>query len=126
METSKPVVDEIIRALPARFQMPSARLLLGRSPMRVLVVLPVPDVSDSVRKRCAEHLAGGREIAVCHVLRGESGLSASLEAQRKITSALRRALESAAETIPVFVLTGGDGDAIEDCARAWGATDVQA
>ncbi|HEX6277248.1 MAG TPA: hypothetical protein VFZ53_29605 [Polyangiaceae bacterium] len=94
--------------------------------MRVLVVLAEPDVSRATRERCSALLAEGREVAVCHVLNSSSkGLQAHLEAQRKITAALRRALEGGAENIPVFVITGEVGDGVEDCARAWGATDVQ-
>jgi hypothetical protein len=93
--------------------------------MRVLVVLSEPDLSKTLRERCSALIAEGREVAVCHVVGKQAGLEGLLEAQRKITTALRRALEASAEAIPVFVLTGEDGDGVDDCARAWGATDVQ-
>ena len=36
-----------------------------------------------------------------------------------------RSKSTSAETIPVFVVSGLDGDDVNDCARAWGATDVR-
>jgi len=48
-----------------------------------------------------------------------------LLAQRRITAALRRTLDGSAEKIPVFVVSGERGDDIDDCARAWGATEVE-
>lgn len=53
-------------------------------------------------------------------------LQATLDAQRKVTAALRRALEGAAETIPVFVVSQAQGDGIVECSREWGATEVRA
>jgi hypothetical protein len=93
--------------------------------MRTLVVLSDPIEAETIRRRCAGLLAGGHEIAVCYVLSPQAGLQASLEAQRRITMELRHALETSAETIPVFVISGLEGDRIDDCARAWGATDVE-
>jgi hypothetical protein len=52
--------------------------------------------------------------------------SNSLEHQRRITVALRRAFGALAEAIAVFIVTNGEGDRVEDCARAWGATEVRA
>jgi hypothetical protein len=93
--------------------------------MRTLVVLSDPIEAETIRGRCADLLTGGHEIALCYVLPSQAGLQASLEAQRRITMELRHALEASAETIPVFVISGLEGDSIDECARAWGATDVR-
>ena len=94
--------------------------------MRTLVVLSDPIVAETIRERCSALIADGHEVAVCYVLASQPGLRASLDAQRRITVELRHALETSAETIPVFVVSGLDGDGVDDCARAWGATDVRA
>ena len=93
--------------------------------MRVLVVLQDPIATESIQERCSQLIAEGHEIAVCHVLPAGEGLRASLETQRKITMELRVAFGASAEAIPVFVISGLDGDGVDDCAREWGATDVQ-
>lgn len=93
--------------------------------MRVLVVFEDPMATESAQNRCAPLIAGGHEIAVCYVLPAGAGLRASLDAQRKITMDLRRAFGASAEAIPVFVISGLEGDTVDECARAWGATDVQ-
>lgn len=100
-------------------------VLAGRGAMRAFVVLSEPIRADTIRARCSALVADGHEVAVCYVLPVEAGLQASLEAQRKITTELRRALDASAESIPVFVVSGLDGDGVDECARAWGATDVQ-
>lgn len=93
--------------------------------MRVLLVLPDAAIEEErLGQRCKLLLDAGHEVAVCHRLAREQTLQETLDLQRKITRLLRHLLESAAESIPVFVVTGTDGDGIEDCARAWGATDV--
>jgi hypothetical protein len=93
--------------------------------MRTLVVLSDPIESETIRERCSVLIADGHDVAICYVLPSEAGLRASLEAQRRITLELRQALETSAETIPVFVVSGLDGDGVDECAHAWGATDVQ-
>jgi hypothetical protein len=93
--------------------------------MRVLVVLPDPLEADSIRERCGAHLEGGHDLAVCYVLAPQTSLEVALKTQQKITGELRRAFSASAEMIPVFVVSGGDGDGVDDCARAWGATDVK-
>ena len=93
--------------------------------MRVLVVLADPIATESIRERCSPLIADGHEIAVCYVLPAGEGLRASLETQREITVALRQAFGASAEAIPVFVISGLDGDGVDDCAREWGATDVR-
>jgi len=93
--------------------------------MRTLVVLSDPIESQTIRERCSVLIAGGHEVALCYVLPRQAGLNASLEVQRRITTELRHALETSAEKIPVFVVSGLDGDGVDDCARAWGATDVK-
>jgi hypothetical protein len=92
--------------------------------MRVLVVLVEPIAADGIRERCSSLVADGHEVAVCYVLPVPPSLKASLDAQRRITADLRRALSNSAESIPVFVVTGADGDGVDECATAWGATDV--
>ena len=93
--------------------------------MRVLVVLSEPVDADGIRERCAAHLVQGHEVAICRVLGGPVTLRATLEAQRQITAALRIGLGGAAENIAVFVVTASAGDEVADCARAWGATEVE-
>lgn len=63
------------------------------------------------------------ELAICQVLPAPS-FPRMLEAQQLLTTTLRQALGERAETVPVFVVTGGPGDDVEDCATAWGATSV--
>jgi len=93
--------------------------------MRVLVIAAEPFAAEAIRDRCAGLLSDGHEVAICCALSPELGLRASLDVQRRITLSLRQALAHAAEAIPVFIVTGTAGDGIEDCARAWGATDVK-
>jgi len=93
--------------------------------MRVLVVLTDPVDSDALRERFMALVVAGEEVAVCYTLYSQPTLQATLDAQRKITAALRRALGGSAESIPVFVVCAGDRDGIADCAREWGATEVQ-
>src|SRR5689334_13368838 len=96
-----------------------------RERMRVLVVLSDAVDVDTIRQRCAAHVAQGHELAICFVLSAPTTLQATLETQRKLTAALRIVLGAAAETIAVFVVTAVAGDEVADCARAWGATDVE-
>lgn len=93
--------------------------------MRVLMVLRDPIVVDEVRDRCGELVAGGHSVGVCYVPTIQLGLQAVLDAQRRVTQALRQALDKQAEGIPVFVASEREGDRVEDCARAWGATEVR-
>jgi len=96
-----------------------------RGDMRVLIILLDPVEADTIRRRCAGLIAEGHDLAVCYVLASQATLHATLDAQRKITVALRRALEESAETIPVFVVSQSDDQGIDECAREWGATEVQ-
>ncbi|MFZ5890707.1 MAG: hypothetical protein ACOY0T_06615 [Myxococcota bacterium] len=93
--------------------------------MRVLAVLRDPLLPESIAQRCGQLAAQGHQVAVCYVAPTQLGLRAVLEVQRKVTLALRRALDNLAEDIPIFVVTEREGDRVEDCARAWGATEVQ-
>lgn len=93
--------------------------------VRTLVLLSDPIEANVIRQRCSRLLEAGGEVAICYVLPTPLGLHGSLEVQRRITLELRQALETSAEAIPVFVVTGLEGDGVDDCARAWGATDVQ-
>jgi hypothetical protein len=92
--------------------------------MRVLLVLPDPSFGEELERRCKTLLDGGHEVACCHPLTTVSTLQQVLDIQRRITARLRYAFDSSAEGIPVFVVTGNDGDGVDDCAAAWGATDV--
>ena len=94
--------------------------------MRVLVVLSAASLVDGIRTRCFRAVGERHEVAVCYVLEPHATHERALQMQRKVTAELRQALESAAEAIPVFVVSGGDGDGVDDCARAWGATYVDA
>jgi hypothetical protein len=90
-----------------------------------MVVLSESLGAEGIKERCAPLLKDGHEIAICCALAPEMNLQASLEIQRRITTALRQVLETSAEAIPIFVVTGEAGDGVEECARAWGA-DVSA
>jgi hypothetical protein len=41
-----------------------------------------------------------------------------------VTLALRRIGEAAVESVAVFAASERDGERVDDCARAWGATEV--
>lgn len=94
--------------------------------MRVLVVISEPLVAAAMKERCGRLVSEGHEIAVCYPLAPLTNLPTSLGIQRRIASALREGLDKSAEQIPIFVVTGAPGDGVEECARAWGATDVRA
>jgi hypothetical protein len=93
--------------------------------MRVLVVIGEPFAPDAMRERCGRLLSEGHELAVCYTLAPLTNLPTSLGIQRRIAAALREGLESSAERIPIFVVTGAPGDGVEECARAWEATEVR-
>ena len=78
-----------------------------------------------MRQRFEGLAAEGHELAVCYVMASEVTLNSALDAQRKVTTALRQALEGLAETIPVFVVSQADGQGIVECAREWGAAEVR-
>jgi hypothetical protein len=94
--------------------------------MRVLVVLAGSVELGVIEQRCAGVVGDGHEVAICYRFPSEVALPRILDAQREVTAALRRVFGQAAEAIPVFVATNADGDRVEDCAAAWGATDVRA
>jgi hypothetical protein len=94
--------------------------------MRVLVVLAGSVEPAIIEQRCGGVVGDGHEVAVCYRFPAEVALPKILDAQREVTAALRRVFGPAAEAIPVFVATNAEGDRVEDCALAWGATDVRA
>jgi hypothetical protein len=106
----------------------SGFVLAYRSAMqRILVVFRAGIDVETVRRRCALDVAQPHEMAVCYVLQAdEMSVEAAVEAQRRITLLLRQALDHRAETIPIFVVTERDGDQVDDCAREWAATEVDA
>jgi hypothetical protein len=93
---------------------------------RLLVVLSGPIDPEVVRRQCeagAATVTEPYEMAVCHVLpAGHDGLAESLRAQRSITAALRKVIGPRAENVPVLVASQREGDGVDECARAWGAT----
>lgn len=93
---------------------------------RILVVLRGPLDAGRLRQVFTAAPTEPHELAVCHVLpREEDTLVDSLRAARHVTAALRAALGEGAENVAVFVATDQEGDRVEDCARAWGATSVR-
>jgi hypothetical protein len=65
------------------------------------------------------------ELAIVYELPpGRDGLTDSLTAQRVVTKALRAARGVAAEQVAVFVACERAGETLDDCASAWGATEV--
>ena len=93
--------------------------------MRVLVVIEEPIDADAIVRRCGTLIAQGHEVAICYVSPAQGTLQSTLALQRRITAALRQALEGSAEEIPVFVVSQSEGDGIDDCARDWGAAEVR-
>jgi hypothetical protein len=94
---------------------------------RILFVFRAAIDVESLRKRCLDGVAQEHSMAVCYVLQAhELSFDAALDAQRRITLSLRKAFDQRAETFAVFVVTERDGDRVDDCARAWGATVVDA
>jgi hypothetical protein len=94
---------------------------------RVLLVLRGPIDVETVKLRCGPLFAEEAELAVCYQLpQGSHGFHDMLSAQRTMTGALRQACGSRAESIAIFAITEREGDRVEDCARAWGATEVNA
>ncbi len=92
---------------------------------RILVVLRAATDVETLRQRFRPSVAETHEMAVCYVLPdNEQGIGAMVEAQRRITVSLRRALDQRAERIAIFVVTDRDGDSADACARDWGATVV--
>jgi hypothetical protein len=94
--------------------------------MRVLVVLSAASMVEGIRTRCARVIQDGDELAVCFLLDPETTYQHSLQIQREATQELRLIFKSAAETVPIFVVTGAPGDGVPDCATAWGAAYVDA
>jgi hypothetical protein len=65
-------------------------------------------------------------IAFCYELPpGRDGLAEALAAQRSLTALLRQHQATTAESIPIFVATNRAGESVDDCASAWGATEVK-
>jgi hypothetical protein len=93
--------------------------------MRILVVLTDADPKDGVRERFAALLSEHHEVAACKVAPELTSLSESLDVQRRTSSMLRHLLGDPAENIAVFAISGRPGDNVEDCAREWGASEVQ-
>lgn len=93
--------------------------------MRVLILLSDLASADKSSARCSALLGQGDEVAVCCVLPASHGLAGVIDAQRRITAALRRRDDGSADKVAVFVVSGEAGDGIDDCAEAWGATRVE-
>jgi hypothetical protein len=94
---------------------------------RVLIVVRGAFEPEALRRRYSAVANDGARVAVCLVLPSEaSSLRDGLQAQRDMTSALRDALGESAEEVAVFVASDEEGYGIGDCAREWGATEVDA
>ncbi len=92
---------------------------------RTLVVLRGSIDRATLRARYAAVLVEGGDVAVCCVLpAGHDGLDDALRAQREVTSALRACIPQRAEDVAVLVVSEADELGVEECARAWGATEV--
>jgi hypothetical protein len=93
--------------------------------VRVLVVLRGPIRTETVKARWQAVSRDRHELAFCYVLPPDNdGLAESVRAQRAVTLALRRIGEAAVESVAVFAASERDGERVDDCARAWGATEV--
>lgn len=93
---------------------------------RILVVLRGSVGVETLRDRYRRATSGRsapHELAICMVLGPElHGLTATVDAQRRLTVLLRHAIGDAAEGVAVFVASDLDGYGVEDCARDWEAT----
>ncbi len=89
------------------------------------MVLRGPIDLDGLRAAFTPREPVPEALAVCHVVDRAGGLARALEAQRRLTAALRETLGDRAEAIAVFVVTGDRGDTVEDLVRDWGATLVR-
>jgi hypothetical protein len=93
--------------------------------MRILVVLTDADPKHVVRERFAALLSAHHVLAACLVAPELGSFPEGLEVQRRVSTMLRYLLGASAENIAVFVISGRPGDNVEDCALAWGASEVQ-
>jgi hypothetical protein len=92
---------------------------------RVLIVLRGALDREALRQRYAAVANDGADVAVCLVLPNDaSSLRDGLQAQRDMTSTLRDVLGESAEDVAVLVASDEDGYGVADCAREWGATEV--
>lgn len=89
--------------------------------MRILLLVSDATALSSVRERVSTRLAGQHALAICCVAAERASFLDCLETQQKITTVLRLALGSIAESVPIFVITGVVGDRVDDCAREWRA-----
>lgn len=93
---------------------------------RILVILRGPIEPMLVVNLSEELGVNDAHVAVCYELPpGRDGLHDGLAAQRQLTSLLRQACGTRAESIPVFTASGRSGEGVVDCQTAWGATEVK-
>jgi hypothetical protein len=93
---------------------------------KILVVMRGAINEESVRRCCRDLPTENAAIAVCYELPpGHDGLVEGLAAQRALTAMLRQVRGADAETIAVFVVSDREGQRVDDCASAWGATEVR-
>jgi len=92
--------------------------------MRSLLVLDGLIEAEVLRERLASQVTSEHEFAICYVAGVPSGLARTLNAQRALTAVLREVLGDSAESVAIFVVSGADGDGVEECATEWGATNV--
>lgn len=92
---------------------------------RTLVVLHGSVDRATLHARFEAILVEGGDVAVCCVLpAGRDGLDDALRVQREVTSALRACVPQHAENVAVLVVSETDALGVDECARAWGATEV--
>lgn len=102
-------------------------LAMGPHVPRILLVMKGSINEQTVRECSAGALLDDVPLAVCYQLpNGADGLHEGLSAQRSLTELLRQVHGARAEAIAIFVASERDGQRVEDCADAWGATEVRA
>jgi len=92
--------------------------------MRSLLVLDGLIEAGVLRERLSSQVTTGHELAICYVAGAPSGLARTLNSQRALTALLREVLGDSAENVAIFVVSGADGDGVDECAAEWGATNV--
>jgi hypothetical protein len=93
--------------------------------VRLLVVIRGSIRLEAVKTQWQAACEEACELAFCYVLpAGRDGFLDAVRAQRAVTTALRQTCGAEAEKVAVFAACERDGERVEDCASAWGATEV--
>ncbi|HUS69001.1 MAG TPA: hypothetical protein VMZ28_30905 [Kofleriaceae bacterium] len=92
--------------------------------MKVLFVVRSWSALRSIGRSPGWRAAADGECACCFVHEADDGGRDHLGLQQRMTTDLRAVLGAGAEGVAIFVVSGRAGDGVDDCAAAWGATEV--